>query len=37
MGLTGMILTKETYIIHAGCLFAALPCAAVLEHVQLNH
>ena len=34
MGLTGMVLTKETYIIHAACLLAALPCAAVLESLM---
>jgi len=27
MGLTGMILTKETYIIHVGCALLALPLA----------
>ena len=27
MGLTGMILTKETYIIHVGCALVALPLA----------
>jgi uncharacterized protein (TIGR03663 family) len=25
-GLTGMVLTKETYVIHAGCLLLAWPC-----------
>ena len=25
MGLTGMILTKETYIIHIGCALIAVP------------
>src|SRR5437660_12550026 len=29
MGLTGMILTKETYIIHLGCALIALPLAYV--------
>ncbi len=33
MGLTGMILTKETYVIHVACLFAALPCAVFLERL----
>ncbi len=33
MGLTGMILTKETYIIHVGCLLAAVPCALILERL----
>ena len=31
LGLTGMILTKETYIIHVGCLLLALPLVVVLE------
>jgi uncharacterized protein (TIGR03663 family) len=29
MGITGMILTKETYIIHVGCALIALPLAYV--------
>src|SRR5881296_1737044 len=29
MGLTGMILTKETYIIHLGCALIALPMAYI--------
>ena len=29
MGLTGMILTKETYIIHLGCALIALPLAYI--------
>jgi uncharacterized protein (TIGR03663 family) len=31
MALTGMILTKETYVIHLACLFAAAPCTLLLE------
>jgi uncharacterized protein (TIGR03663 family) len=31
MGLAGMILTKETYLIHLVCLLAAVPCAWLLE------
>ncbi len=31
MGLTGMVLTKETYIIHFGCFALAALCVAVLE------
>jgi uncharacterized protein (TIGR03663 family) len=31
MALTGMILTKETYVIHVACLLAAAPCALLLE------
>ena len=31
MALTGAILTKETYLIHVGCLVLAVPCLIVLE------
>lgn len=31
LGLTGMVLTKETYIIHVGCLLLAVPCTLLLE------
>ncbi len=31
MGLTGAILTKETYLIHVGCLLLAVPCLLVIE------
>ena len=31
MGVTGMILTKETYIIHFGCFLCAVPVLFVLE------
>ena len=31
MGVTGMVLTKETYIIHFGCFLCAVPVLFVLE------
>ena len=34
MGLTGAILTKETYIIHVGCLLLAVPCLLVIESLS---
>ena len=33
MGVTGMILTKETYIIHLGCLLCAAPVLFLLEEL----
>ncbi len=33
MGIAGMILTKETYIIHIGCVVAALPLAWVSDQL----
>lgn len=32
-GITGMILTKETYIIQIGCLLLALPCLAIWNRI----
>ena len=34
MGLTGMILIKETYLVHLICLLAAIPITSFLERVQ---
>ena len=34
LGLTGMILTKETYIIHTGCALLALPVAWVSNQLK---
>ena len=34
MGLTGAILTKETYLIHVGCLLLAVPCLLVIESLS---
>ena len=31
MGVTGMVLTKETYIIHLGCFLCAVPVVLLLE------
>ena len=35
MGLTGMILTKETYIIHFGCFLCAVPVLFLLEEISM--
>lgn len=34
MGITGMILTKETYFIHAGCFLLAVPTLLLLEKLS---
>ncbi len=34
LALAGMILTKETYLIHLGCLAAAVPCLLLAETLQ---
>ena len=33
LALAGMVLTKETYAIHLGCLCAAVPCLLLLERI----
>ena len=33
MALTGMVLTKETYVIHLGCLLLAIPTLLLLERI----
>ena len=34
LALTGMITTKETYLIHLGCLALAMPCLLLFESLQ---